>query len=84
MIPTMSDTKPKFNLGQTVYHKLYKYRGVVIGVDAKFKLSEEWYEMVAKSQPPKDKPWYHVLVQNGVQNTYVAERHLEPDSSYLN
>jgi heat shock protein HspQ len=32
---------------------------------------------VAKSCPPKDKPWYHVLVHGSDQMTYVAERNLE-------
>ena len=40
----------------------------------------EWYDQVAKSRPPKDDPWYHVLVDGSDQVTYVAERNLEPDS----
>ena len=31
--------------------------------------------------PPKDRPWYHVLVHDSQQVTYVAERNLEPDPS---
>ena len=42
----------------------------------------EWeIETVAKSNPPKDKPWYHVLVHEAAHMTYVAERNLEPDES---
>ena len=37
-----------------------------------------WPEL-AKSQPPKDKPWYHLLVDGVSRTTYVAERHLETD-----
>ena len=46
-----------------------------------FQGSDEWYEQVARSRPPKDKPWYRVLVHDGEHETYVAERNLEPDSS---
>ena len=31
--------------------------------------------------PPKDEPWYHVLVHNAMHTTYVAERNLEPDTN---
>ena len=35
--------------------------------------------MMAKSLPPKDQPWYHVLVHDAMHSTYVAERNLEAD-----
>lgn len=75
-----------FHLGQIVEHNKFHYRGVVFEVDPVFSLSEEWYDSVAKSRPPKDKPWYHVLVDNGSQTTYVAERHLSAalDVSQIN
>ena len=66
----------KFRIGQIVEHALFNYRGVIFEVDAEFSLSEEWYQQVARSRPPKDQPWYHVLVDNGTHTTYVAERHL--------
>ncbi len=69
-------SKPGFFIGQIVEHKKYGYRGVIFGVDPEFGLSEQWYEQVAQSRPPKDKPWYHVLVDQQLQTTYVAERHL--------
>ncbi len=50
-------------------------------VDPSFGLSEEWYEQMARSRPPKDAPWYHVLVHDGEHATYVAERNLTPDDS---
>ena len=49
--------------------------------DPTFQNTEEWYEQVARSRPPKDQPWYHVLVNDNVHTTYVAERNLEPDES---
>jgi heat shock protein HspQ len=60
---------------------MFDYRGVIIDVDEVFKGSEEWYAIVARSRPPKDKPWYHVLVHDSSDRTYVAERNLEPDES---
>ena len=71
----------KFSVGELIHHKLFDYRGVIIDVDPEFQGTEEWYEQVARSEPPKDKPWYHVLVHNATHNTYVAERNLEPDAS---
>ena len=69
----------KFAPGQLIRHRLFDYRGVVADVDASFQLSEEWYEQVARSRPPKDQPWYHVLVHEAEHTTYVAEQNLEPD-----
>ena len=71
----------KFSPGQLIHHKLFDYRGVVIDVDPQFQGTEAWYEQVAGSRPPKDQPWYHVLVHDATHNTYVAERNLEPDKS---
>ncbi len=45
----------------------------------KFSLSDEWYRQVAKSRPPKDEPWYRVLVDTSDGETYVAQRNLEAD-----
>ena len=70
-----------FPVGAVVHHRLFDYRGVVVDVDPVFSLSDEWYEQVARSRPPKDRPWYHVLVHGATHATYVAERHLEPDAS---
>jgi heat shock protein HspQ len=74
----MSD-KAKFFVGQIVHHNRFDYRGVVIDVDATFQGSDAWYDQVARSRPPKDQPWYRVLVDGGEYETYVAERHLEVD-----
>lgn len=71
-------SESKFSIGQVVHHQLFDYRGVIIDVDYKFLGSEEWYEEVARSRPPKDQPWYHVLVAGAIHQTYVAENNLEP------
>ncbi len=78
---TSEHSQPLFFIGQLVHHIKFDYRGVIIDVDAEFEGTEDWYQQVALSRPPKDKPWYHVLVDNSNQLTYVAERNLEEDST---
>ena len=73
--------KARFSIGDLVHHRLFDYRGVIYDVDPQFMLSEEWYEQVARSRPPRDAPWYYVFVHNAIHETYVAERNLEPDES---
>ena len=70
-----------FSVGDLVYHKLFNYRGVIVDVDPCLMLSDEWYGAVARSRPPKDQPWYRVLVHDAMHETYVAERNLTPDTS---
>lgn len=76
-------TKSRFSIGQLIHHRLFEYRGVVFDVDHEFSGSDQWYDQVAKSRPPKDQPWYHVLVHGSDHTTYVAERNLEADTSVL-
>ena len=71
----------RFAIGDVVRHRLFDYRGVVYDVDPRFMLSEGWYREVARSRPPRDAPWYRVLVHGAAQETYVAERNLERDRS---
>lgn len=77
----MSTLDVRFHIGQIVHHRLFDYRGVIVDVDPVFAGSDEWYEQVARSRPPKDKPWYLVLVHGAEHETYVAERNLEEDGS---
>lgn len=72
----------KFRIGQLVHHKLFHYRGVIYDADPTFAHTEEWYRTVAKSGPPKEEPWYRVLVHGARHETYVAEQNLEPDAAH--
>jgi heat shock protein HspQ len=72
-------THARFSVGELIQHRLFGYRVVVVDVDPTFQSTDEWYETVARSRPPKDRPWYHVLVHGALHTTYVAERNLEPD-----
>ena len=71
----------RFAVGGLIHHRRFDYRGVVVDVDATFQGTDEWYEQMARSRPPRDAPWYHVLVHGETHMTYVAERNLEPDTS---
>jgi len=77
----MPANEAKFAVGRVVHHRKFGYRGVIVDVDPEFSGSEAWYQVMARSRPPRDKPWYHVLVHDHTHRTYVAERHLEPDPS---
>jgi len=77
----MGEQRAQFSVGQVVHHRKFGYRGVIVDVDPEYRGSEEWYRIMARSQPPRDKPWYHVLVHDATHRTYVAERHLESDPS---
>lgn len=71
---------PKFSIGDLIHHRRFDYRGVIVDIDPEYQGTDEWYEQMAVSQPPKDAPWYHVLVDGAPYATYVAERNLEPDT----
>ena len=70
-----------FYIGQLVEHKLFGYRGVILEADANFSMTDEWYQSMAKSMPPKDRPWYRILVHNANYTTYVAQQNLLIDDS---
>jgi heat shock protein HspQ len=73
----MTHSAARFSPGEIISHNRFEYRGVVVDVDPVFSGTDEWYDQVARSRPPKDAPWYHVLVDGSDHMTYVAERHLE-------
>jgi heat shock protein HspQ len=70
----------RFAPGDLVRHRRYGYRGVVVDLDRRCAASEEWYAS-NQTQPDRDQPWYHVLVDRSVQMTYAAEENLLPDES---
>ncbi len=78
---TGTDTRAKFSVGEVIQHNRFGYRGVIFDVDPTFQNSDEWYETVARSKPPRDQPWYHVLPHGSSHATYVAQRHLDADGS---
>ena len=72
--------EPLFHLGQVIHHRRYDYRGVIIALDARCEADEAWYQS-NQTQPDREQPWYHVLVDQARHTTYVAQENLEPDPS---
>jgi heat shock protein HspQ len=77
-----TEVSGSFHIGQIVVHRRFCYRGVIYDMDPRFMLSDEWYDRVAFSRPPKDCPWYHVLVDNLDRTTCVSEGNLEPGKDH--
>jgi heat shock protein HspQ len=77
-----SATPPLYVSGQLIRHRRYGYRGVIVDVDPQCLASEQWYQN-NKTQPNRDQPWYHVLIDGSGGATYPAQDSLEPDPSGL-
>lgn len=72
--------RPKFRPGQIVRHVRYGYRGVVVEVDAICRAPDQWYQ-ANRTQPDRQQPWYHVLVDGTENVTYAAQTSLAADDS---
>lgn len=70
----------RFRPGQLVKHKRYGYRGVIVDLDPICKAPDEWYQS-NQTQPDRNQPWYHVLVDGSANATYAAQTSLEADDS---
>jgi heat shock protein HspQ len=68
----------KFVPGELVRHCRYGYRGVIADYDASCQAPDDWYQ-TNQTQPRRDQPWYHVLVDHSATTTYAAEENLEQD-----
>ena len=68
----------RFKVGDVIFHQRYQYRGVVFGCDSHFKGDDDWYHS-NRTQPNREQPWYHVLVDEAQHTTYVAQENLEAD-----
>ena len=82
MIAINRPLRPVFEPGQLVRHRRYDYRGVVVARDESCQADDEWY-FKNRTQPDRDQPWYHVLVDGAVACTYAASENLVADSSEL-
>ena len=52
-----------FEIGDTVRHRRYGYRGIIVERDLSCKASDDWY-LGNRTQPEREQPWYHVLVHD--------------------
>ena len=74
------DDPPQFQIGELVKHCRYHYRGVVVDFDMRCMADEDWY-LANKTQPERDQPWYHVLIDGSNAVSYAAQTSLEEDPS---
>lgn len=72
--------QPRYQPGNVVKHTRYGYRGIVVDTDMQCKATDEWY-YGNQSQPSREQPWFHLLVDDSEQVTYVAENNLEEDNT---
>jgi heat shock protein HspQ len=72
------EREPLYAPGQLVKHVRYGYRGVVVDFDTTCMADEMWYYQ-NQTQPPRNQPWYHVLVDGSTATTYAAQTSLEAD-----
>lgn len=77
----MSKLLAGFNLGDIVIHRVQKFRGVIVDVDADFQGSDDWYDQYTTNQPSKTAPWYHILVDEEGSMAYVSEQNIYVDST---
>ena len=80
----MKSRAAKFQIGQIVKHRVFKFRGVVFDIDPTFNNTEEWYQSIpADVRPSKDQPYYHLFAENAESEyiAYVSEQNLLADTS---
>ena len=70
--------QPLFEAGQLVRHRRYNYRGVIVERDLTYRGTEQWYQK-NNTQPHREQPWYHVLVDGAMLETYAAHSSLGAD-----
>ena len=73
---------PKYEPGEVIEHKRYGYRGVIVEFDSTCQAPDDWYQS-NQTQPDRNQPWYHVLVDGNHKVTYVAQSNLTYDSFRL-
>ena len=66
--------------GDIVEHIRYGYRGLVVAANLTCQADDQWYQTNI-TQPPKNQPWYHVLVDNSENVTYAAQTNLTRSNS---
>ncbi len=69
---------PLYQPGQIVRHRRYGYRGVVVDFNLTCEADGAWYRS-NRTQPDRNQPWYHVLVDGSSNTTYAAQTSLEAD-----
>lgn len=76
----INSLKPQYIPGNVVKHNRYGYRAIVVDIDPECQATDEWY-YGNQTQPSREQPWFHLLVHDSEQVTYVAENNLELEES---
>lgn len=75
--------RARYRIGQVVRHFPEAFRGVVIDIDAVFCGTEEQYAALCAGPlavtPPREQPWYQILVDESQNAAYVPEASILPD-----
>jgi heat shock protein HspQ len=69
-----------FRAGDLVHHRRYGYRGVIVSADVCCQ-TPDMLTGQNQSLPPREQPWYHVLVHGAPRVAYAAQSSLKPDAS---
>lgn len=79
----MGTDTAKFHVGQVIHHTLFDYRGVIVDVDAEFRVGSalNGLEKRSGSKLGERRPWYHILVDGTADRTYVSEQNIEADGT---
>jgi hemimethylated DNA binding protein len=81
-----ADAKPAdvlYSVGQVLRHKVYGYRAVIVGWDARCKASGQWVTSTGTAKLPHgtEQPFYRCLVdirdRSGAQISYVAQDNVD-------
>lgn len=76
----MDIQKAEFNIGEIITHREHDFRGVIVDVDPDYQGSDEWYDIHTSNEPAKNRPWYHVLIDEESSMAYVSEQNIYTDS----
>ncbi|MCA9246719.1 MAG: heat shock protein HspQ [Planctomycetales bacterium] len=82
MISINHGLRPVFEPGDLVQHRRYGYRGVVVERDESCLADDAWYQK-NQTQPDRQQPWYHVLVNHSSICTNATAENLALDTSGL-
>jgi len=65
-----------YQVGQVVRHRREGYRGVILEVDEECLADDRWWE-AQDPRPPREQPWFHLLVDASDRVAYVDQTSLE-------
>eukprot|EP01147_Barroeca_monosierra_P001770 gene1769-4882_t len=81
--PRLDRSPIQFRVGQVIRHKVYGYRGIIVGWDTVAKAPQDWYNRMHVSESKRRHPFYSVLVDTRdrgpqAQTTYVWQGNIMP------